>query len=206
VKVNCGTCGEASPSIDDQYCSFCGADLGKLSLNEELLVKEKKDEENNIIIVNEQEKAIKKSVTWIMVLSIIFIVFGTIFGFVNKSEIDKAKKQMLHLESSYKIPEAINGKHYTVGELRSAMDKEVLIFFLTNYFLGGIMLGLYFWAKKNPFAAIVTALCIYLSVIVLNAIIDPLTIFDGIIVKLIAIPALINGVRVSINTRSRKVA
>ena len=198
----CPSCGEELKSLDNKFCTFCGTGLDEVNANET----EELTEESNEELSDEQKKVIRKSSNWILFLSISFVVFGTIFGFMNKSEADKAKANIAHFDSEMTIPTPIKGKTYTVGELRTALDKEVTFLFATNYFLGLIMFGLYFWSKKNPFAAMVTALTVYLSVIVLSAIIDPHSIYQGIIIKIFVITALINGIKVSINSRQIKTA
>jgi hypothetical protein len=50
------------------------------------------------------------------------------------------------------------------------------------------------WSNKNPFAAILTAFIIYITLQVINAFADPVTIFSGIILKVIFIGALIKGI------------
>lgn len=176
----CPHCSKDIP-LTDSYCSLCGKEIKTLT--------------------PEEQKKINRAAKWILALSILFIIFGTIFGFMQKSEAEKAKNNLAQFEDSFVIDEPINGKKYTVGELKDKIDQEVLWVFLTNYFLAVVMFGLYRWAKKSPFPAIVTALCVYLAVIVLNAIIDPLTIVQGIIIKIIFISALIAGIKSSLATR-----
>ena len=120
---------------------------------------------------------------------------------MQKSEAEKAKENLAKFEDSFIIEKPLNGKIYTIGELKTKIDQEVLLVFLTNYFLAIVMFGLYLWARKSPFPAMVTALCVYLAVIVLNAIISPITIIQGIIIKIIFITALIAGIKSSLATR-----
>lgn len=61
-------------------------------------------------------------------------------------------------------------------------------------FIALIFAALGFWCKKKPFAAIITALVIYGSLLLLDAFLDPTTIIKGIIVKAIIIIYLIKGI------------
>jgi hypothetical protein len=61
--------------------------------------------------------------------------------------------------------------------------------------IGGIYTGLGFYTKKQPLAAIVSAFCLYLLLMILDAIEDPVTIFKGIIIKIIIIGTFIKGVK-----------
>ncbi len=56
-----------------------------------------------------------------------------------------------------------------------------------NLFFAAIFIGLGFWVKNKPFAAIVTALCLYVGIIILNAIDNPATIIQGVVLKIIII-------------------
>jgi predicted nucleic acid-binding Zn ribbon protein len=176
----CPHCSKDIP-VEDAYCSYCGEEIKVLS--------------------SEDQKKVKKAANWILALSILFIIFGTIVGFKQLSEAEKAKENLSQYEDSLLIDKPLNGNRYTVGELKAIIDHEVILVFLTNYFLAVVMLGLYLWARKSPFPAMITALCVYLAVIVLNAIISPLTIFQGVVIKIIFITALIAGIKTSLSTR-----
>lgn len=51
------------------------------------------------------------------------------------------------------------------------------------------------WCSKNPFGAILTAFIVYITINVVNAFFDPLTLFQGLIMKIIFIGAFIKGIR-----------
>ena len=130
-----------------------------------------------------------------------FVIFCTVLGFMQKSVAEDAHKNLAQFEGSHVWETPLNGKKYTVGELRTKIDQEVVLVFITNYFLAAVMFGLYRWARRAPFPAMVTALCVYLSVIVLNGIVDPKTLIQGIIIKIIFISALIAGIKASLVAR-----
>ncbi|MEJ2691344.1 MAG: zinc ribbon domain-containing protein [Deltaproteobacteria bacterium] len=85
---------------------------------------------------------------------------------------------------------------------KSTIDKEVILVFLTNYFLASIMFALFLWASRAPFPAMLTALCVYLAIMALNGILDPKTLFQGIIIKAIFVGALIAGIKASLVARN----
>ena len=58
-----------------------------------------------------------------------------------------------------------------------------------------IFAGLALWTKKKPFAALLTALILYGSLLILDGIFEPSTIFRGIILKVGIIVSLILGLR-----------
>lgn len=179
----CPSCNKEIPSFDS-FCMYCG--------------------EHTPVISTKDKKEMKKASKWILAISILFIIFGTISGFLNKSNANKILNDLNQYQESQKINKLINGKEYTVGALKKQISKEVKLVFITNYFLAAIMFVLFLWSYKAPFPAMVTALCIYLATIALNAIISPVTIFQGIIIKIIFISSLVAGIRASLASRKTK--
>ncbi|HOX43117.1 MAG TPA: zinc ribbon domain-containing protein [Myxococcota bacterium] len=64
----------------------------------------------------------------------------------------------------------------------------------TNFGLCAIHVGLFFWARTAPFPAAVVALVLFITVHVANAILDPTTLAQGLIVKALFLGALIRAV------------
>lgn len=67
--------------------------------------------------------------------------------------------------------------------------------FLILGFFAAVFVGLAIWSVYNPFAALLTGLLIYLSLWLMDIIVDPTYIFKGIIIKLIIVIGLIKGIR-----------
>jgi di/tricarboxylate transporter len=66
---------------------------------------------------------------------------------------------------------------------------------IVNIFMCLLYLIMAAWADKNPFAAILTAFIIYITVILINAVVSPGSLFSGIIWKVIFIAAFIKAIR-----------
>ena len=66
---------------------------------------------------------------------------------------------------------------------------------IINFGLAGAYLGLAIWSRKKPFQAIVIGFFLYISLIAINAIFDPITIISGLIWKIIIISAFVYGYR-----------
>jgi predicted RNA-binding Zn-ribbon protein involved in translation (DUF1610 family) len=178
---SCPSCGREMPATD-KFCPFCGKSI--------------------VVLSEETKKAITTAAKWILAVSIMFVIFGTIIGFVQKSQASKAMENLAQYGDSevLQLPNVDN--EYTVAELKAKIDQEVIFVFLSNYFLALVMFGLYLWARRSPFPAMITALCVYLAVMVLSAIVDPKTLVQGIVIKIIFIGALIAGIKASLVTRS----
>lgn len=67
--------------------------------------------------------------------------------------------------------------------------------------LGLGFVGLAVWARKAPLPASVTALSIYLTVVLINAALDPSTLAQGIIIKIIIILALARAIQAGLKYR-----
>jgi len=68
-----------------------------------------------------------------------------------------------------------------------------LLPFLIGIITSGIYFGLGIWSKKEPFAAILTGFFIFVLIIAINFIIDPKSLFKGIILKAIFISGFAYG-------------
>jgi len=68
--------------------------------------------------------------------------------------------------------------------------------------LSVIMLVLAWWSKWKPLAAILIATAIFAAVQVISAIIDPKTIMQGIVVKVLVIAILIKGIKGALSLRT----
>ena len=67
--------------------------------------------------------------------------------------------------------------------------------------LAVIYLVLAFWSQQKPLVAMILALLVYLTLIVLNAIFDASSIYRGIIFKIIIIIFLVNGLNSALHLR-----
>lgn len=55
--------------------------------------------------------------------------------------------------------------------------------------------GLYVWARRNAYPALITGLCFYLAIHGLNAVFDPTSLFKGILLKVIVLVVLVGAIR-----------
>jgi hypothetical protein len=61
---------------------------------------------------------------------------------------------------------------------------------VTTMSLAAIFFGLWLWGRKSPFPALLTALIVFVSFHLLDAVFDPMAILRGIIVKIIVLTGL----------------
>jgi hypothetical protein len=60
-------------------------------------------------------------------------------------------------------------------------------------FEAGIYVALALWTRKKPYTALIVSLCLFGGTILLNAVIQPASLFYGILIKIAIIVALIAG-------------
>jgi hypothetical protein len=187
--LKCAKCGGGLAATDG-FCGACGAkvDPGAMTGLDKFWN-------------DEVEASVRKASKWILAIGAMFFIFGTFFGIMQKEETDKSLANLAQYADTATWSVPLNGETVTVGELKRTIKIEYWSVFVLNWFLGFVMVGIFFWSKQAPFSAFVTALSVYIGVQVLSAIADPKTIAQGIIIKAIVIGALINGIKAAIPTR-----
>jgi hypothetical protein len=77
----------------------------------------------------------------------------------------------------------------------SYITDDQLIVFAVIGVIATVFVCIGLWSRKQPFSAIVTALTVYIGLIVLDAVQDPGTLTKGVIFKIIIIVFLVKGLR-----------
>jgi 1,4-dihydroxy-2-naphthoate octaprenyltransferase len=122
-----------------------------------------------------------------------------------RSEI--AKNRILLKDAEEKIKSAKNtifilaGFSLLVGIILYFSQDDVASFVV--YVLIAILyLALAAWCSNNPFGAILTAFIVYITLQLVSAFVDPVSLVSGILWKIIFIGALIKGIRSASEARS----
>ncbi len=109
------------------------------------------------------------------------------------------RKNILLSDQKKAIKKAINilfalaGLNFAFGVVLYLVINLNIIEFIASTFLALIYLALALWSKKKPFAGILTGFCVYILTIALQFIADPMTIFHGLLWKILFISAFIYG-------------
>lgn len=72
-----------------------------------------------------------------------------------------------------------------------------LLFGIIDWTFGLMFIGLGVWSYYKPFVALLSGLCLYVSLILILAIIDPYTIFRGVIWKIAVISFLVYAIKIA---------
>ncbi len=134
-----------------------------------------------------------------------FVLGGIVFFFITRGQVNTALSSLSDASESAPLREAVAGAT-TVGELRSALERQPWQVLGLNLFLAAVMLGLWIWSKRSLLPAIITALAVYVTVMVGSALYDPSTLAQGIILKIIIIVALARGVQSTLAARKLELA
>lgn len=190
--MNCPKCGVAV-TADEKFCSGCGAGIavgfdGNAVLQERVAPPQ-------VTLANEHLGTARK---WLLAISIITLISGIVFYAINKSEIEKqirdAEVQMSSFtpeERDARFKEAVG---MTWDEAVASDRGSVNLLLAVNVALAVIYFGLWFWAKKNAYAASLVALLLFITVIVISAVWDPKTLAQGVLVKILFTAALVKAV------------
>ena len=136
----------------------------------------------------------------IKVLAVIFLVFGILMYFVTKGQADAALAKLANEDpaATYQV----GGETYTVEALREKLEWEPTGVLAVNGVLAAIMALLAWWGRKAPLPAVLIATATYAVVIVANAIADPATLGQGLIMKIIIIAFLVKGIKAALALRA----
>lgn len=106
-------------------------------------------------------------------------------------------------ELNKKVEKACNSLYWIAG--LTAVTALILVFvadeesrpalLVTNIVLVGAFLAFAVWSKTKPATALISGLSLYVIVQLLNAIVNPINILSGIVIKIIIIAYLINGIK-----------
>ena len=76
--------------------------------------------------------------------------------------------------------------------------------FISALVLFAVYLTLGFWSQKRPLIALVLGLLVYLTTLVINGIVEPSTVYRGLIIKGIIVVFLAKGINSALHLRNSK--
>ncbi len=182
TPIKCAACGTIAKPYD-RFCGKCGQAMPTAE-----------DYRNR--------KLLKSATRAITILAAIFLLFGFLMYFTTKHQSNSVLAKMQDMDADAMYPTKINGQTYTVGELRKQLIWEPRAVFLVNLILGVVMGVLAIWAQSSPLPAVIIATATYVVVIVTSAIVNPASIGQGWLLKLIIITFLIRGIKAALALRA----
>lgn len=188
------TCPKCGATVDEgeKFCTKCG--VGVAMSAGELVAQDPVPSLARLSASSSMGTARK----WLLAISIITLLSGFVFYAINNSDVEKQIREVEAATASLD-PEMRDAmmKEQTGMTFQEAIDHDrgmVKLLLVTNIGLSVVYFGLWIWAKRKPFTAAVIALLLFLTVIVVNAVIEPKTLPQGIIVKILFIAALAKAI------------
>ena len=96
------------------------------------------------------------------------------------------------------------GENMTAGEAKKMVRQVPIRMSIVNLTLACIMLALYFWARISPLPAIMVATSVFLTVHIVNFVVNPETLAQGLVIKAFAIAALAAGIHAAVQLHGQR--
>ncbi|MGP8217149.1 MAG: hypothetical protein ACLQQ4_16385 [Bacteroidia bacterium] len=110
----------------------------------------------------------------------------------TKEELGAVKKK---INRARNVLYFLAGLNIVLGIAISFTMQNQAAIIIASVIIGGIFFGLGLWCNRNPFPAILTGFFVYIVLLVIEGVFDPLSIFKGIFLKIFVISAFIYGYR-----------
>lgn len=182
TPIKCASCGTVAKPYD-RFCGSCGAAMPTA-------------------LDYSNQKHVKSATGAMKVLAVLFVIFGVVMFLVTKGHADPVLAKLQGMDPGSIFPTPIEGRTYTVGELQKQLAWEPWGVLIVNLIIAAVMVALSLWARRSPLPAVIVATATYVVVVVANAIVDPATIGQGWIVKIIIITFLIKGIKAALALRT----
>ncbi len=178
----CPQCGIAGKPYD-RFCTHCGHAMPSA---------ESYSYQRNV-------QQATRTMLW---LAVLFVLSGIVYFWVIHAQEARALASLSGLDAHAKFPKPIQGVTYTVGALRQRILWEEWSPLIVNAVLALTMGALAVWGRRAPLPSILIAAATYGAVVVLNAVINPVTLAQGIIVKVIVLVLFYRGIKAALALRS----
>lgn len=205
AKTLCPGC-RARLRAGDEFCESCGAAVDpatQAALSRGAERKRAREAprddaaaEDRAIIGRRLNEAARKAAQIIAGIAVLTLLGGALMYFLARQEADKALAVLSSLDPDLVLPEKIDGVTYTVRELRQKVVAEPLQVLLVNGALAVVFGGIYLWSRRGAvYPAMLTAMAVFAVVHFVSFVVDPKTLVQGIVVKVLIISALVKGIR-----------
>ena len=197
--TKCPQC-SADVAAGEKFCASCGAGISVV----DGVVRAQDPAPANMppqvvhLDGSERDARIGKARKWLVIVAVTTLLYGFIFYAINKDEVEKqihqAEAQIANVDPEVRDQLMKEQTGMTWDEAVAHDRGRVNLLLFVNIGLAIVYMGMFFWAKRNPLAATVTALILFITVIALNAVDDPKTLAQGIILKIFFIGALAKAI------------
>lgn len=153
---------------DAGFCESCGMALPELDSTGPRIIDKggvASTRAGRVLQSDELRKESRKAAGALLLVAILQVVFGTFLLFIMPNLLVSSEEAVL--------PPAV---------------------YVTVYGLGVVFFGLYLWARKQPLPAAIVGLVLFISMHLLDALVDPSALLRGVIVKVFIVLILVRAV------------
>ena len=196
----CAGCGAASAvrcpkcrgwvAKGEKFCSACGA---KIPTRADRIRAANRSRERQ-----ETQHNVNRGRRWMLIVAVLTLFGGAFSYFAGMSDVDKQLRDaeasfsgMTPVERDAQLKQEMGMTWQEVVDHDRGMVTFQMVVLVT---LGVIYVGLWWWAQTNAFAAALIALLLFVTVMLVSALIDPVSLVKGIIIKVVIIAALSSAV------------
>jgi uncharacterized membrane protein YiaA len=206
----CAGCGAASAvrcpkcrgwvAKGEKFCSACGA---KIPTRADRIRAANRNRERQ-----ETQHNVNRGRRWMLVVAVLTLFGGVFSYFAGMSDVDKQLREaeaafsgMTPVERDAQLKKEVGMTWQEVVD----HDRGMVTFQMAVLVaLGVIYIGLWWWAQTNAFAAALIALLLFVTVMLVSALIDPVSLVKGIIIKIVIIGALSSAVSSGYRQRAQQ--
>lgn len=192
----CPKCATRMPA-GDRFCTRCGTGVA-VSADGALHAQEPQPSASLMELGVNADAKLRSARNWLLAVSILTLISGLLFFALNKQQVER---EIREAESAIAGMDPADRDAALKAEIGMTWDEAVAhdrgmvnLQLAINIGLAVLYFGLWFWAAKNPLAASVTALLLFVTTIVISAVLEPKTIGQGVIVKIFFTLALAKAI------------
>jgi hypothetical protein len=182
----CPKCRAGVPT-GEKFCASCGFQI-------QVSPAEARDIGARVGLKHEKQthqQRIRSGRVTILVVAGILTAGAFFFYASGKSEVGKAKAEMDRIRGNEKYDqEKVAEADRTIAKA----DSQNTVALVINLVVAACFVGLWVWAKSRALPATLAALILFITVIVIGAVMDPADILKGIIMKVAVIAFLVKAV------------
>jgi hypothetical protein len=187
--VRCPKCRTAVEK-GEKFCASCGAKIPTRADRVRALHRKRERQET--------DQQINRGRRWMLIVAVLTLFGGVFTYFSGTSDVEKQIKAADAAFEGMTSAERDAQVKATVGMTwQEAIDHDRGMVTFQTVVLGALgvaFIGLWWWAQTNPFAAALIALLLYITSLLVGALVDPTSLLKGFIVKGIVAVALFSAV------------
>lgn len=186
-QVPCARCG-ALVAVGERFCGGCGHDAGASAVAEV-----------------ERGQKIGKARKWLLVICVLTLITGVGMYAFQSYQVDgqlaQAERQLSSMSTAERDSFMVAQTGMTWAQAVDHDRGQVTMLLVVNLALSALYFGMWIWAKKNALGATLVAFFLFTGVMVMNVVLDPKTIAQGIVVKVIFTVILVKAIGAAFEER-----